>query len=207
MTEPKPLTYKKLQGLSEKQIAEHHDILYAGYVKKTDELREKIKTVDLTKANGTYSDLREIKIEEGFAVNGVRLHEGYFSALGGNGGKPSGNLLKMIEEDFGSYEKWESEFKAMGLASRGWVVLAFDWEDMKLHNYLCDMHNQGAVWDCSAVLILDVYEHAYFIDYGTNRKAYIDVFMQNINWGKLEQKADTLRMAEARGKMGKKQET
>ena len=71
MTEAKPLTYKSLQGLSEKQISEHHDVLYVGYVKKTDELREKLKTVDLIKANGTYSELREIKLEEGFAVNGV----------------------------------------------------------------------------------------------------------------------------------------
>ncbi|MDP2666798.1 MAG: Fe-Mn family superoxide dismutase [Candidatus Diapherotrites archaeon] len=198
MTEPKPLTYKSLQGLTEKQISEHHDVLYVGYVKKTDELREALKTVDLTKANQTYSQLRAVKIEEGFAVNGVRLHEGYFAALGGKGGRPSGNLLKMIEEDFGSYEKWEAEFKALGMAARGWVVLAFDWQDMKLHNYICDAHNQGGIWDCSAVLILDVYEHAYFLDYGTNRKEYIEIFMKNLNWGFMEEKAANARMFEMR---------
>ncbi len=201
MTEPKPLTYKSLQGLSEKQIAEHHDVLYAGYVKKTDEIREKLTTVDLSKANGTHSDLRELKLEEGFAVNGVRLHEGYFAALGGNGGKPTGNLLKMIEEDFGSYEKWEAEYKALGLCARGWVVLAFDWEDMKLHNYICDVHNQGGVWGCSTVLILDVYEHAYFLDYGTKRKDYIEAYMKNLNWGMIEQKVQGTMMYEAREKM------
>lgn len=200
MSTVKPLTYKALQGLSEKQIAEHHDVLYAGYVKKTDEIREKLKTVDLSTANGTYAELRELKLEEGFAVNGVRLHEGYFAALGGQGGKPTGNLLKMIEEDFGSYEKWESEFKAMGLAARGWVVLAFDWEDMKLHNYLCDAHNQGGIWGCSSILILDVYEHAYFLDYGTARKKYIDVFMQNVNWTYPEQKVNNMMIYETREK-------
>ncbi len=201
MTDAKPLTYKSLQGLSEKQIAEHHDVLYVGYVKKTDEIREKLKTVDLTKANGTHSDLRELKLEEGFAVNGVRLHEGYFAAMGGQGGKPSGSLLKMIEEDFGSYEKWEAEFKALGLCARGWVVLAFDWEDMKLHNYICDVHNQGAIWGCSTVLILDVYEHAYFLDYGTNRKAYIETFMKNLHWNHIEQKVQNTMMYESRAKM------
>lgn len=200
MTEAKPLTYKSLQGLSEKQIAEHHDVLYAGYVKKTDEIREKLKTVDLSKANATHSDLRELKLEEGFAVNGVRLHEGYFAALGGNGGKPAGNLLKMIEQDFGSYEAWEAEFKAMGLAARGWVVLAFDWEDMKLHNYLCDAHNQGGIWGASTILILDVYEHAYFLDYGTKRKDYIEVFMKNLNWSNPEQKITNTMIFEAREK-------
>ncbi len=201
MTAIKPLTYKVLQGLSEKQLSEHHDVLYAGYVRKTDEIREKLKTVDLSTANGTYADLRELKLEEGFAVNGVRLHEGYFAALGGQGGKPAGNLLKMIEEDFGSYEKWEAEFKAMGLAARGWVVLAFDWEDMQLHNFLCDAHNHGGIWGCSTVLILDVYEHAYFLDYGTARKKYIDVFMQNLNWNLVQQKIDGMMIYETREKV------
>ena len=203
MTEPKPLTYKSLQGLTEKQISEHHDVLYVGYVKKTDEIREKLKTVDLTKANGTHSDLRELKLEEGFAVNGVRLHEGYFAAMGGNGEKPQGTLLKMIEKDFGSYEKWEAEFKALGLCARGWVVLAFDWEDMRLHNFICDVHNHGGIWGCSTVLILDVYEHAYFMDYGTNRKAYIETFFKNLNWKYMEEKAAHTMMWEQREKMGK----
>ncbi len=202
MTEAKPLTYKALQGLTEKQLAEHHDVLYVGYVKKTDEIREKLKTVDLTKANGTHSDLRELKLEEGFAVNGVRLHEGYFAALGGNGGKPEGNLLKMIEKDFGSYETWEAEFKALGLCARGWVVLAFDWQDKKLHNYICDMHNHGGMWDCSAVLILDVYEHAYFLDYGTKRKDYIETFFKNLDWKNSEQRVNNNMMMETREKMG-----
>lgn len=202
MTSVKPLTYKSLQGLSEKQIAEHHDVLYAGYVKKTDEIRDAFAKVDLTKANGTYAEARELKLEEGFAVNAVRLHEGYFAALGGLGGKPTGDLLWAIEKDFGSYEKWETEFRALGLAARGWVVLAFDWEDMKLHNYICDVHNQGGVWGCSTVLILDVYEHAYFLDYGTNRKAYIEAFFKNLHWKYAEEKTNNTQMFVTKKKMG-----
>src|SRR3989338_11097239 len=182
MPEVKPLKYKSLQGLSEKQLSEHHDVLYAGYCKKLDEIRQKLAGVDLATANATYSDLRELKVEETFAANGVRLHEGYFDNLGGKGGKSTDEILKLIEKDFGSYEKWEAEFRALGLCSRGWVVLAFDWVDNKLHNYVADVHNQGGVWNCSPVLILDVYEHAYFIDYATARKKYIDAFFQNIDW-------------------------
>ncbi|MBI4144622.1 superoxide dismutase [Candidatus Woesearchaeota archaeon] len=187
MVDVKPLKYKSLPGLSEKQLSEHHDVLYAGYCKKVDEIREKLAKVDLSSANATYSDLRELKVEETFALNGVRLHEGYFDNLGGSGGKASGHILKLIEQDFGSYEKWEAEFKALGLCARGWVVLTFDWKDSKLHNYVSDVHNQGGVWHCSPLLILDVYEHAYFIDYATGRKKYIEAYMQNIDWSDCNQ--------------------
>src|SRR3989344_3162271 len=78
MRTPKKLIYATLEGLSEKQLKEHHDVLYAGYVKKIDEIEEKLKKVDLATANATYSDLRELKVEETFALNGVKLHEGYF---------------------------------------------------------------------------------------------------------------------------------
>jgi len=182
MPEVKPLKYKSLPGLSEKMLSEHHDVLYAGYCKKVDEIREKIKNVDLSSANATYSDLRELKVEETFAVNGVRMHEVYFDNLGGKGGKADGMLLKLIEQDFGSYGAWEAQFKAMGLCARGWVVLAFDWKEGRLHNFLCDAHNQGGIWHCTPLLILDTYEHAYFIDYGTGRKKYIESYFQNIDW-------------------------
>src|SRR3989344_3481282 len=181
--QPKALKYKKLDGLSEKQLSEHHDVLYAGYVKKVNEIRSKLMNVDKTTTNATYSDLRELKVEESFALNGVKLHEGYFDNMGGKGGKASGDVGKWIESDFESYEKWEEEFRALGIAARGWVVLAFDLDDGMLHNYICDVHNQGGIWNCVPLLILDVYEHAYFIDYGTGRKAYIETFMKTIDWG------------------------
>ncbi len=184
--EVKPLKYKSdaLKGLSERQITEHHDVLYAGYVKKVAEIRDKLKKVELTTANATYSDLRELKHEETFALNGVKLHEGYFDNLSPNGGGvASGKIAEMIEQDFGSFENWKNEFMACGVSARGWVVLAFDLDDKKLHNYICDVHNQGGVWSCIPLLILDVYEHAYFLDYGTARKKYLDVFMDNVDWG------------------------
>lgn len=176
------MDYTELDGLSERQLKEHHDVLYAGYVKKIGEIEEKISRVDLSGANATYSDLRALKFEETFALNGVKLHEGYFGNMSKGGTQPSGKITEMLEKDFGSYENWEKEFKALGLAARGWVVLAYDLDEKRLKNILCDSHNQGGGWDMISLLIMDVYEHAYFIDYATARKAYIESFFKNINW-------------------------
>jgi len=177
----KTSSYKSLPGLSERQISEHHDVLYAGYVKKINEIRQKLIGIDKSTANGTYSDFRELKLEETFALNGVKLHESYFDNLGGDG-KPTGAALHMIERDFSSHEKWAEEFKAAGMTARGWVVLAYDLDEKRLFNFICDTHNQGGVWGAVPILVLDVYEHAYFIDYATKRKDYIETFMKNINW-------------------------
>jgi len=177
----KPLQYKELEGLSEKQISQHHDVLYAGYVKKTNEIRTALAGVDLAGANATYSTLRELKVEESFALNGVKLHESYFFNLGGK--EPiSGTIKEWIARDFGSYEKWEAEFRALSVAARGWVVLAFDLEEGRLYNFVADMHSQGGIWGSVPVLVHDVYEHAYFIDYATDRKSYINAFFKNIRW-------------------------
>lgn len=179
--ESKKLKYKKLDGISEKQLSEHHDVLYVGYVNKVAAIDKALNSVNLEGVNATFSDLRELKIEETFAVNGVKLHEAYFDNLGGNG-LPSGKITELIKRDFGSIDSWKKEFMACGLAARGWVVLAFDLDTKKLRNVVCDLHNQGGVWNCVSLLVLDVYEHAYFIDFATARAKYIDVFMKNIDW-------------------------
>ncbi|HZD61006.1 MAG TPA: superoxide dismutase [Anaerolineae bacterium] len=179
--EVKPLPYTSLPGLSENQLKQHHDVLYGGYVKKVNELQNKLKDVNLSEANATYSMVRELKLEETFAVNAVKLHEGYFANLGGNG-QAGGPALDMINEDYMSYDRWEQDFRAAGMSARGWVVLAYDLDWNIVHNYSLDAHNIGDIFNAIPLLILDVYEHAYFIDYGTNRKDYINAFMQSVNW-------------------------
>lgn len=191
---------QELEGLSQKQIDQHFDVLYKGYVNKTNEIEEKMKSVNLDEANATYSLVRELKKEEVFATNGARLHEGYFGNLKKGSGQPSGPILQLINEDFGSFENWQKEFLALGIAARGWVVLAFDWDDGKLHNYLTDIHSEG-VWDASPLLVLDVYEHAYFIDYGTARKDYLNAFMRNIDWDVVNRRVEKLNvMAHRQGR-------
>ncbi len=184
---PKPLTYKELKGISQKTLEIHHDKLYTGYVNKRNEIEKKLKNVDLSTANPTYSDLRALKVEETFAGNGVVLHEAYFGGMGGIGGRPSGALLGAMEAEWGSYQKWEAEFKACAMAVRGWVVLVYDTNDGRLHNYVGDAHNQGGMWGAIPILVHDVYEHAYFIDYGSDRKTYIEAYMSNIDWKKAEE--------------------
>ncbi len=191
----KPLKYKELPGLSEKQLSEHHDVLYAGYVKKTNEIRAKLDTVDLTLANATHSDLRELKVEETFALNGVKLHERYFDNLGGQGGAPSGAIADLIMRDFESFEKWAADFMACGMAARGWTVLAYDLEEKKLMNIVCDIHNQGGVWAQVPLLVLDIYEHAYFIDYATGKKKYIGAFMEMIDWSAVNAQLEKFNLA------------
>lgn len=182
MYQPKPLPFKKaLTGISDKTIQIHHDKLYVGYVNKKNEIEEKLQKVDLASSNQTYSELRSLKDGETFAVNGVYLHEFYFNVLGGDG-KPSGELMQQIEKDFGSYGAWEALFKACGMAARGWVVTAWDTMENKIKVFIGDMHNQGGVWGALPLIVLDVYEHAYFIDYGSDRKAYIEDYMKNLNW-------------------------
>src|SRR3989344_6255419 len=179
--ESKKVPFQNLKGISEKTISIHHDKLYEGYVKKWQEIQEKLKTTDKGLANATFSELRELKLEETFAGNAVLLHEAYFDVLGGDG-KAEGEILTAIEKDFGSFENWISEFKALGLCARGWVILAYDFNDGKLRNYLADIHNQGGIWGTTPLLVLDVYEHAYFIDYGSDRKSYLEDFFANLNW-------------------------
>lgn len=174
-----------LDGISPKTIEIHHDKLYAGYVAKKNEIQTALNPLehggDLTSANQTYSALRALKDGETFAVNGVYLHEYYFDVLGGDG-KPQGELADALGAQFGSLENFISYMSACGMAARGWAVLAWDTKEKALRVYTGDAHNQGGVWGCLPIIVLDVYEHAYFIDTGSDRKTYIANFWKNLNW-------------------------
>jgi len=184
----KPLKYKSLPGISERQLSEHHDVLYAGYVKKYNEIMEKLKSADLSAANGTYSELRELMVEKAFALNGVKLHELYFANMTDKPQEATGHIVELLSVQWGSFEAWQDEFAALGLTSRGWVVLAYDYALGRFDNYIFDAHNQGSIVDTEIALVLDVYEHAYFLDYGTARKEYIAKFMVAIDWEEINKR-------------------
>lgn len=181
MEEKKFESIRQLEGISEQTMTEHYK-LYQGYVKKSNEILDKLKTVDRSTANQVYSDLRSLKTDYSFALGGVKNHELYFSNLGGTGGEPEGELSELITKNFGSFEKWSEDFKATGMAARGWVWLAYDWQTETLFNYLGDAQNTFPMWNNTPLLALDTYEHAYYLDYKTDRKTYIDAFMKNIDW-------------------------
>jgi Fe-Mn family superoxide dismutase len=189
--EIKKLSFQELKGISSKAIENHYGKLYQGYVKKYQEIQDKLRAVDMTQANATFSDLRELKVEESFALNAIILHEAYFDILGGDGTQ-SGKILEAIVNNFGSVEKWEAEFRALGLCSRGWVVLYYDFNNGKLRNGLVDAHNLYGIWGTAPILVLDMYEHAYFMDFGADKKSYIEIFFQNLNWAKINDKLNTI---------------
>ena len=130
-----------------------------------------------------YSELRALKVDLTFAIGGIKNHELYFEHLGGVGGEPKGAFGDLVTRDFGSVDAWRADLKATGISGRGWAWTAYDWDEGRLFNYIGDAQNTFPVWNASPLVALDVYEHAYFIDYGTDRAAYIDAFFSNLDYG------------------------
>ena len=189
--ELKPLSYSadSLKGISQKTIEIHHGKLYKGYVDKTNEIGEKLgelRKSGKAEGNQIYSELRGLKQGETFARNGMYLHENYFAILGGDG-NPKGEVLKAIEEKWGTFEDFKTYFSASGMSARGWAILCWDMNEKRLMQYNCDAQNHGGVWGCVPIIALDVYEHSYFIDTGSDRATYIKAFFDNLNWDRIEE--------------------
>ncbi|MCX5922843.1 MAG: superoxide dismutase [Candidatus Dependentiae bacterium] len=169
---------------------EQHTKLYQGYVKKRNEIEESLKTVDRSNvANITYSPFRALKIAETFAHNGSILHELYFQNLG-TGTQPGKQTLELINKNFGSLEKFKEDVIACASCSRGWVVTGYCLDDHSVHNYVLDAHNQTVPVLVVPLLVIDIYEHAYMIDYGIDRAQYLKDMWENINWDVVEQRVE-----------------
>jgi superoxide dismutase, Fe-Mn family len=179
--ELKPRLFE-LDGISRATVEAHYK-LYQGYVAKRNEILGRLAEVDLTKANQVYSDVRALKVDLSFAIGGIKNHELYFEHLGGTGGDPDGPIGALIRRDFGSIDAWRADLKASGMAGRGWAWTAYDWDEQRLFNYVGDAQNTFPIWNATPLVALDVYEHAYFLDYQTDRGSYIDAFLNNLDWG------------------------
>jgi Fe-Mn family superoxide dismutase len=171
----------ELEGISRAAIEAHYK-LYQGYVAKRNEILGKLAGVELGTANQVYSELRALKVDLTFAIGGIKNHELYFEHLGGGGGAPSGSFGALVKRDFGSVDAWRADLKATGIAARGWAWTAYDWDEGHLFNYIGDAQNTFPVWNATPLVALDVYEHAYFLDYQTDRASYIDAFFDNLDW-------------------------
>ena len=176
----KPALFE-LDGISRAAVEAHYK-LYQGYVNKRNEILGKLESVDLGAANQVYSELRALKVELTFAVGGIKNHELYFEHLGGPGGDPGGAFAQLVRRDFGSPADWRRDLQATAMAARGWAWTAYDWDEGRLFNYIGDAQNTFPVWNATPLVALDVYEHAYFLDYQTDRGAYIDAFFGNLDW-------------------------
>jgi superoxide dismutase, Fe-Mn family len=164
----------QLDGISRASVEAHHK-LYEGYVNKRNEILVQLMATDP-------SEQRALKLDLSFALGGIKNHEIYFEHLGGDGGNPHGAIADLIKRDFGSTEAWRTDLKATGLAGRGWAWTAYDWDVRRLFNYLGDTQNSFPIWNATPLIALDVYEHAYFLDFQTDRGAYIDAFLANLDW-------------------------
>jgi Fe-Mn family superoxide dismutase len=171
----------ELDGISRATIEAHYK-LYQGYVSKRNEILGKLAEVDPASANQVYSEIRALKVDLTFAIGGIKNHEIYFEHLGGGGGDPDGMIGDLIERDFGSFQDWRTDLKATGMAGRGWAWTAYDWDEGRLFNYVGDAQNTYPIWNATPLIALDVYEHAYFLDYQTDRASYIDAFFDNLDW-------------------------
>jgi len=171
----------ELDGISRASVEAHYK-LYRGYVAKRNEILGKLADVDLASANQVYSELRALKVDLTFAIGGIKNHEIYFEHLGGGGGNPDGPFGDLVKRDFGSVDDWRADLKATGLAARGWAWTAYDWDEERLFNYMGDTQNTYPIWNATPLVALDVYEHAYFLDFQTDRGSYIDAFFNNMDW-------------------------
>ena len=171
----------ELDGISRESVEAHYK-LYEGYVNKRNEILGKLAEVDASSANQVYSDLRALKVDLTFAIGGIKNHEIYFGHLGGGGGDPDGVIARLLGRDFGSIADWRADLKASGMAGRGWAWTAYDWDEGRLFNYVGDAQNTFPIWNATPLIALDVYEHAYWLDYQTDRASYIDAFFDNLDW-------------------------
>ena len=178
--ELKPELYE-LDGISRASVEAHYK-LYQGYVAKRNEILGRLADVDLDAANQVYSEIRALKVDLSFAVGGIKNHEIYFEHLGGDGGDPVDAFAGLVERDFDSAQAWREDLKATGMAGRGWAWTAYDWDEGRLFNYIGDAQNTFPIWNATPLVALDVYEHAYFLDYRTDRASYIDAFFDNLDW-------------------------
>ncbi len=181
-----------LKGFSDKQL-DAHFTLYAGYVAKLNEIEEKLKTADRSKANYTFGDYSELKRRECTAFNGTYLHQFYFENLSGQGGEPSSELQKQVVAAFGSWDAYLADLKACAGSTPGWVLTTRNRVDGHLHNYLMYEHHIGLPAHQDILLALDCWEHAFFIDFGVKKADYLGAFLQNVNWSEVNRRLAALR--------------
>jgi len=181
--EPKPLSLdpKSINGISEKVLVSHYENNYVGAVKRLNAIGTQLAELDFAKAPNFV--VNGLKREELIAANSMILHEIYFDGLGG-GSTPRNALIEAITKDFGSLDRWRSEFSAMGKAQgggSGWVILAYSPRDRRLVNQWAADHTTTLAGG-RPVLVLDMYEHAYHMDYGAGAAKYVDAYMEAIRW-------------------------
>ncbi len=180
--------FDSLKGLSRESL-DLHQSLYGGYIKKLNEINDRLRFADYESANHNYSEIRELLIEKSNSFNAAILHELYFSNLTDQSTKPSTAFENIIERDFGSWENYIKETISAGMASRaGWALTAYNYRDGKIQTFIIDQHDLHVPVFVRPLLVMDLWEHAFVGDYGSDKKSYIQAFLSNVNWTVVSQR-------------------
>lgn len=183
----------KLKCASDKTLQQHRDVLYKGYVDNYNKVQDAIASADTSKVNPHFSDYAEAKRREGWTHNGVLLHELFFENLGGTGSTAGAEATKVATADFGSVEKLIEHVTASGKATGvGWAVWGWSMLDKKTHVYALDEHQNNCPMGVIPLLILDVFEHAYYADRFTDRAGYIKEFWGDVDWTAVERRVQMI---------------
>ena len=184
-------TYEYNTGVVTRKQFDDHITLYKGYVTKTNEITNALATATpetLAAANATYSLFRGLKRGQTYALDGVILHERYFENLGERTTPMGRKTQQLLDTYFGGAQKWQADFTATALSARGWCILAYEQRTAACTNFLFDNHHDGQVTAAYPLVVLDMYEHAYFLDYGTDKAAYVNRFIAQIPWDNIEKR-------------------
>jgi Fe-Mn family superoxide dismutase len=175
-----------MTGFSEAML-KNHFTLYQGYVANTNRVLDTLEQL-LKEDKSATPEFAELKRRLGWEFNGMRLHEYYFDALGGDGAVDSSSrLARKKNEDFGSIEAWQKDFRAVGaMRGIGWAVMYQDSVSGRLFNFWINEHDGGHPTGCTPILVMDLFEHAFMLDYGLKRADYIEAFFRNIDWKAVE---------------------
>ena len=176
-----------LKGFSDEQLKQHF-ALYEGYINKINELETRIKSFDTN--NPDTINYRGWHMEQTSMLNGAVLHELYFGNLGNLSKEPKDTLKKMIDRDFGNTQSFIGHLKTVGKIAHGWSLAALNYRTGKINVYGLERHNLNVPVMVYPILVLDVYEHAYMIDYGTDRKKYLDAFVADLDWKPVEERLE-----------------
>ncbi len=170
-------------GIS-KTTHDQHLTLWKGYANKTNEIRTALSEMekDPAKANQIYSQIRALKVNYAFAYGGYINHGVYFDSIGGQGGAPSGKIADLINDAYGSFDQWKNDLRCTAMGGRGWAFVGYDQTEGRIFNYMGDSQDTFPAWNHQLVLALDVYEHAYYLDFQTARLKYIEAFLEVIDW-------------------------
>ncbi len=169
----------------------HYNKHHKGYVTALNSIEKGLESADRDAANGNYSEIGELKRRLTWNHSGALLHDIYWQVLGGDGDPSKGpEVVAAIEKEFGSFENWKKDFKATAFSAKlsGWGLLVFDkLYSGRLLNVLVDEHQYGAIWGGIPLIACDVFEHAYYHKDGPGRAAYIDNFLDNLHWGRINE--------------------